>query len=453
MDTMSAAIAPLKQSGQLNAVLSLTRDTSTFGFVVGVLVSLTITAIFQSSGATIGVLFALCQAGVFGELREVFPLIIGTHVGTCSATLLGAVGTNIEARRSAYSHVCFNLVGTVLASLMLPFYLWIVPLTSHDLTRQIANSHTLVQLINSIIFLPFAGPFAKLVTLLSPSKEAPQERSHLNDPDLDTPELAIANAMREARRMAAVTRLMLVQAVGGLLRITSKPFGTVVKNEAVVDMMKDSINDYLAQIAARKLSTRQAILLQHLMVTVADLERVGDHIESITELTQQKVANHVWFDQESMSLLVEQYQRVDRLLRLTILSLDPELRAFKQISDKMLELRREFIVANRELRSRYRQLIIEHHETSLNGLYYDQFLRCFERIVRHTKSIARLEQTSFFTVKPHKFMRKTERASTPVVEASNPLQFEESILREDLHYEDLGIDLNMAVEPDEITKA
>ncbi|MCU0690846.1 MAG: Na/Pi symporter, partial [Polyangiaceae bacterium] len=107
MDTMSSAVAPLKEAGLLGSAIALADARSALGFGVALLMSTVVTAIFQSSGATIGVLFALCAAGVFRDLAQVFPIILGAHVGTCSATLIGAVGTNIEARRSAISHLAF----------------------------------------------------------------------------------------------------------------------------------------------------------------------------------------------------------------------------------------------------------------------------------------------------------------------------------------------------------
>jgi Na+/phosphate symporter len=233
---------------------------------------------------------------------------------------------------------------------------------------------------------------------------------------------------------------MLVQAMSGMLLGTQKPYQRVAKNEQVVDTLKRTINDYLVQIACRRLSTRQSILLQHLMTATSDLERIGDHIEEITQVTSQKVAGRVWFDEESMKLLVEQYKVLDRLLRLTILSLDPDLRAFKEISQKMLDLRREFVAGSRMMRGRYRQLILEQKESPIHGLYYERYLRSFERIVRHTKSIARVEQQDSFYVKPHKLSRTTEldRASHP---RGRPLAVEDGLLNEELLFDDLGIDM------------
>lgn len=453
METMSGAVGPLKENGMLESVLQLANARTTWGFGLLLLLSLIITGIFQSSGATIGVAFALCQADVFTDLRQVFPIVLGAHIGTCSATLLGSIGTNIEARRSAYSHLGFNVAGTAAAWLMAPFYFWLIPLTSDVLVRQVANAHTLVQLINSLLLLPFAPLVARVVRRLSPSSEKPPELSYLDQNALETPERAIAAAMRESRRMAGIVRQMLVQAMSGLLRRTSKPFALVLQNEHVVDALKRSVNDYLLQIARRKLSTRQSILLQHLMSTTSDLERIGDHIETVVNTTEEKVAKRVWFDQESVRLLAEQYQRVDRLLRLTILSLDPDLGAFKQISKRMLELRRDFVTANRMMRARHRQLILEHHETPINGLYYELYLRCFERIVRHTKSIARVEQESFFKVKPQKFELRTEEFDSLPSAMDNPLPVDERMLNEELTFDDLGLELGNSAEASEPTPA
>jgi len=440
METMSEAVVPLKQSAAVQSVLSFTDGRTVGGFVLSLLLSVLITAVFQSSGATIGVIFALCGAGVFTELGQAFPLVLGAHVGTCSATLLGAVGTNIDARRSAVAHLLFNVLGTIVASLMSPLYVAIIPGLGGDLMRQVANAHTIVQTVNALLVLPFTPQFTTLVQGLTPSDEKPPEQSHLDESLLVTPERAIAAAMRETRRMATITRRMLVQAMGGLLRQTSQPFATVLKEEAAVDTLKRSINAYLLQIAARKLSTRQSILLQHLMATASELERIGDHIETIVKTTQDKVAARVWFDEESMRLLVEQYLRVDKLLRLTILSLDPELRAFKQISARMLEERRDFVQWNRSLRARYRKRIVDRQDKPLSGIYYEQYLRSFERIVRHTKVIAQVEQRGTFKVKPQKFGRETGVDTRPVDPLDNPLPVDERMLNEELTFDDLGID-------------
>lgn len=441
MDTMSGAVVPLRESGSLEALLLHTRSGSVGAFALAFLLSLLVTLVFQSSGATIGVVFALCQAGVFTELRQVFPVILGAHIGTCSATILGSFGTNIEARRSAYAHVAFNVLGSVLAVAMLPLYQWVVPLIARDMTRQVANTHTLVQLVNALAFLPFAAVFARFVRSLSPSKEAMPEPSHLEDAHIDLPELAIADALREERRMACITRTMLVQAMSGLLRRTPAPFQSVAKNEEVVDTMKEQINNYLGALARRRLSSRQSVLLQHLMTAASDLERIADHVEDITETTRDKVEARIWFDDESMRQLVDQYTLLDRLLRLTILSLDPELRAFKTLSQRMLEMRREFVLNSRQLRARYRQLLVEHQVSALNGLFYERYLRCFDRIVRHTKSIARVEQHDFFFVKPKKFARRTGPASSEMAEGV-PLPVDERMLREEISFADLGIDLD-----------
>jgi len=172
MTTMSASLAPLK-GGPIQALLQSTDAATLAGLLLGFLVSSALTGVIQSSGATIGVLFALASAGVFTEFRQVFALLLGAHVGTCATSLLGAIGTNIEARRAALAHLLFNVLGSLFAMALTPLWLWAIPLTADSLVRQIANAHTLVQLANALVVLPIAGLFAKLVVLVSPSKAPP----------------------------------------------------------------------------------------------------------------------------------------------------------------------------------------------------------------------------------------------------------------------------------------
>jgi hypothetical protein len=210
--------------------------------------------------------------------------------------------------------------------------------------------------------------------------------------------------------------------------------------ESVVDTLKRSINAYLVQIADRRLSIRQSVMLQHLMVAAADLERIGDHIESIVETTNQKFDRGVWFDTESMELLMAQYHRVDQLLRLVVLSLDPELRAFKQVSARMLALRRESVQATRAMRKRYRQRFFNREEAPINGIYFERYLRLFEGIVRHTKSIARVEQEELFALKPKKFDRRSSVLPEPPSSERVPVRVVEDWLDEKLRFDDLGLD-------------
>ena len=151
MNTMSDAVGPLKEGGYIQPFLAYTNGATAGGMALGILLSALFTGVLQSSGAMIGMLFALANGGAFDSLSQVFPLVLGAHIGTCVVGLFGSLGTNIEARRSAVSHLAFNVLGSVVAALMFPLYAKALPLVGVELVRQIANTHTAVQLVNGLI--------------------------------------------------------------------------------------------------------------------------------------------------------------------------------------------------------------------------------------------------------------------------------------------------------------
>jgi phosphate:Na+ symporter len=429
MRIMSAGVAPLKGSGTLELLLRYSDASTISGMFIGIGVSTLVTGIIQSSGATIGMLFALAGAGVFQNIDQVLPLVLGAHIGTCATALLGSIGTNIEARRSAVAHLLFNVLGALLAVAMVQFYRWAVPELGGDLVRQIANAHTLVQAVNVLLFLPFVVPYAKLVEKLTPSKAKPAEHSHLDDRYLDTPEMAIVSALRETRRMAALARRTLVLAMKGLVQLTTEPFAPAQKNEAAVNELKKAIGDYVLRIASHKLSRRQALVVQHVQTAVADIERIGDHATLLIELTTDKVHRRIWFDDASMLELVEMYQRAESILRLTELSLDPQLPkdARKELAAKVLAQRNEYAERSRAIHERHRQRVLDKCEDALTAMFYNRFILCFDKCVRHSKTIAIAELEPMFFVKPKKLRKHARELARPSLPVNGAFKVDERL--------------------------
>ncbi|MBI5490164.1 MAG: Na/Pi cotransporter family protein [Deltaproteobacteria bacterium] len=418
MRVMGEGVRPLRSSGELQAALSYASADSVGGVLLGVVVGTVVTTVLQSSGAMIGMLFILAGSGVLTDLAQAFALVLGAQIGTCTTTLFGMVGTNIEARRSAMAHLAFNVLGALLAVAMLRFYLWAVPALGGDMTHQIANAHTLVQVINAALVLPFAYPFARLVERLTPSKAKTPEHTHLDDRYIDTPEMAIAAAMRETRRMASLARRTLIAAMRGFVQMKSEPFAQVEKHEQAVNELKKTILEYLLRVASHQLSRRQALIVQQLQGSVADIERIGDHSTLLVELVTDKVHRKIWFDDESMAQLVDLYHRAEEILRLTELSLDPMLSVEdrRELATRILARRDEYATRSRALKDQHRQRVLEKCEDALTAMFYHRFVGCFDKIVRHSKTIAIHEMEPLFFVKPQKFGKhaeEIERASLP----------------------------------------
>ena len=409
MMTMTEAIIPLKDAGYFTAVISRFHAETLLGVFLGLLIATFCTTIMQSSGAMIGITFALSKAGVLTSFDQVFPLVLGAHIGTTTTALLGSIGTNISAKRAAVSHLLFNLLGAFLALAMMSFYRWFIPLTSSDLVHQVANIHTLVQLINGLILLPFIKPFTNFVVKLTPSKHHDSEKSYLDDELLDTPEKAIMAGLHELRRMSKIAREMFQNSMKGLLDLDFDRFRFVRKEEEILDNLKTSINNFLLLLAERRLSRRQSIMIQYLMTAASDLERIGDHIETLTELSREKHKRNIWFDNDSMMDLMELYKRSDSIICLIIKSFEPSFYdSPANLANKILEERNRFVLLSNRIRSRYNERILDRKETALSGIFFIRYVNCFNKLVKHSKTIAVVEKEPFFFIKKHKLEKRTD---------------------------------------------
>ncbi len=423
MNTMSGAIVPLKEAGFFTTFLSHTDGSTALGLITGLAISTLVTGVIQSSGATIGMLFALAGAGVFTSLSNVFPLILGAHVGTCVTALLGALGAGIEARRVALAHLLFNLLGAILAALMISVYVWFVPLLGGDLMRQIANTHTAVQLLNSLLVLLALPAFVALVVKLSPSKQPPAQPSFLEETLLDRPEAAIYAVIREGGRMGELVRRMLRQAMRGLFTLTEEPFAKVLKEEASVDLIKVAITHYLMEIGNRRVSARQARLLQFLMRNASDLERVGDLIETLVELTRTKVEREVWFDDESMEVLLKLYQLIDQCLGLLSLQ-DPEADTSRLNAVGVLEKLTDYKALRAELESHQAQRLAEGADDAFTSTHFARYLTTFDRIMRHVRRVADVDGRDDFRLKADHLELRAEASSRRP--QGSPIEVEDS---------------------------
>lgn len=432
MRTMSEAIGPLREGGQLQQALTFVDPGTVGGILFALVASTLITGLLQSSGAVIGVLFVLAGAGALGGIAHALPYVLGAHIGACTPTLFVAVGAQPEARRVALAHLLFNVLGAVVALALWSGWTWLLPRTADDLTRQIANAHTLVQLVNALLVLPWSVAFAGCVRRLTRAREPVPETSHLDERRLDTPEAAIVAVLRETRRMLVLARRTLTAGMKGLVRLSDAALVEAEKHERAVDELKRSIGGYLLRIAGHQLSRRQALVVEQLQVAVADVERIGDHATRVAELARGRLAQRVWFDEAAMAELVELYRRAAEVLDRTAGTLDPDLpreERWAQV-DEVLALRDRYAERSRALHARLREQVLEKREDALTAVFHQQLVVCFDKIVRHAKTIALVEKDPKFFVKRKKLERPAELAPRP------PLPRREDVLRDDGLFDD-----------------
>ncbi|MFA7256648.1 MAG: Na/Pi symporter [Kiritimatiellales bacterium] len=403
MSTMSAAIASHRDA--LVPLFEQINGTTPGGMLRGILLATAVSAVIHS-GATIGMSFALIQAGVITDLPDVFPIIIGANIGTCVAALAGSIGTNIDARRSAISHLLFNLFGGVLAALAAPlFYRWI-PLLPGDLVHQTANANMIKMILTAFIVLPFVSLHAALVRRLIPSKKAAPQPSFLDETFIPTPEQALHAAMRELQRTVNICRESL-QLDRTLLDAPDSRVGRAVfQNEKTIDAVKLAFRDYLARITSRFLSRRQAVLVQHLDRCIVEIERIGDHVKVLCNLNAKlrPYEGHRFFHtcREQIEAL---YAQIGVILGNLSISLDPEHENYETFAEQILAARAEYVQKSAAAKDLITGQVGRNNLPPLLGIYLSETVMTFDKIAKHCKAIAGAQKKPFFWLKHSKLAR------------------------------------------------
>jgi phosphate:Na+ symporter len=176
---------------------------------LGIIVGTIVTGILQSSSVTTGIIIVMATMGLL-DLKGAIPLVFGANIGTCVTALLASLGTNLTAKRTAMAHIIQKSIGAIIGLSMFSFYLYFIPKTSHDLARQVANSHTLFNIITSLLFIGFVPLYAKLIERILPGEEILIEHGpkYLAKNLLNTPAIAIDAAKKEILRMMSLTKEM-----------------------------------------------------------------------------------------------------------------------------------------------------------------------------------------------------------------------------------------------------
>jgi phosphate:Na+ symporter len=356
--------------------------------ILGVFAGLALTAIVQSSSATTGLFIALAAQGAL-DLRAAIPLVLGANIGTCATALLASIGTSVMARRTAVIHLLFNVCGVALA---LPFLGPFITAVSHlgaDVPRQIANAHTLFNVSATAIMLPLAGLLARISTALVRGETDifhPGPR-FIDKRFLDTPALAIAQARKEAHRMAEFVRDNLRVVFEGILANDATVDTKMASTERVINDLERAITEYLTQLAGRELAEEDSRGLSGLILAVKDIERVGDHAESLARLAAEKAETSISFSPEATQEIRAMFKVVDGVIDGALEALTTgEEEPHKAVSG----LENELDVMEQQLRETHIRRLCDGVCTPQAGIIFLDVASHFERIGDHAASIARL---------------------------------------------------------------
>ncbi|HAU29721.1 MAG TPA: NAD+ kinase [Rhodospirillaceae bacterium] len=312
MSVMAGAMQPLQHSAWFMDVMGQMRH---MGFAI--VFSALFTAMVQSSAATMGVVVALASRGLI-SLETGIALSFGANIGTCITAVLAAIGKSREAWRTALGHVAFKVVGVLiwagLIGVLAKIVLMVSPTNgtpSEVLPRQIANAHTLFNVLNLFVFIWFIKPAALFLKWLVPEKKGEVLSQVLEEDLLQAPALALAAAQREVGRLGQMVSEMVVGALPAILHGTRGDLDRLVMRDGDVDALYEAIVEYLRRIGRHELDAVQGRMLMRLMEAVGDFESIGDVVKlDLVAVGRHRLEENITVSTQTEALLKEVAQKV-----------------------------------------------------------------------------------------------------------------------------------------------
>ena len=295
--------------------------------LLGILIGLVLTAIIQSSSASVGILQALSSTGVV-SYGSAIPIIIGINIGKCFAILLGSIGANKKAKRVAMSYLLFNIIGAIFFVVVIyGLQLFITfPFIDKIINRGvIANLHFMFNFIIAILLLPFANKIADLTgKIIGDDKESKidKELASLDPMLLDTPNIALTQAQKVMFSMTDSIKENFELGSQLLSEYNEETAGKLLENEMFIDKCESALNEYLLKITSKRLHSSERKLASELLNSVSDLERIGDHCENLL-IVGRKITD------EKISFSTQGTMEINTLLQATANIIDTTFMAFK----------------------------------------------------------------------------------------------------------------------------
>ena len=382
MDLMSSSMAFLKtESWFADLMISFTNP------IVGILFGAVLTAVIQSSSASVGILQGLCSTGVV-TYGAAIPIILGQNIGTCITAIMGAIGANRNARRTAMVHLLFNVVGAAMFALV--FYGLGMVIRWNFLgdsvqAWDISLIHTAFNLIATAVLMPMNGLLVKLAYLFIPAEHTPQKKELLDTRLLATPAVAVQRAHEIASQMAADAAQAMHLAMGLTKKFESGVMEQVIELEDKTDRYEDALNTYLVKLSGMHLSVSDNRILNTLLYSISDIERMADHAMAVAKAALEMEEKKIEFSAQAKGELAVLEQAVLDILDCTVAAYG----SFDHAQAARIEPQEQVVDALvREVKSRHVRRLRDGLCTVEYGFVLEDLLTACERTADHCSNVA-----------------------------------------------------------------
>lgn len=385
MFNMEAAVSPLSESPEFaNLFASFSNP------VIGVLVGAGVTAIIQSSSASIGILQALSSTGII-TWSSAIPIILGQNIGTCITPILASIGASKNAKRTAAVHLSFNIIGTCVFLIVIytiqsisPFSFWELPIDKGG----IANFHTTFNVCVTLMFLPFVGLLEKMVVRLIPDQQTADEVDDpaiaLDDRLLTSPGLAIQHCRDAVLQMGKLARKNFSASVRQLEQYNHKEAEKIREREDTIDRLEDRLGNYMLKIPQDNLSEQSSATISALLHILSEFERIGDYSINLVEFAENMESTGAEFSPQAQFELTTIGEAVGEAIDMALgcfekqdLALAETIEPLEEVVDQMQET----------LKDRHINRLRNGQCTVDAAFPFVESLSCLERISDHCSNI------------------------------------------------------------------
>jgi phosphate:Na+ symporter len=384
----------------LNSGIPFMRNSETLKFffenyasipLVGILLGAVATAMVQSSAATVGLVMVLGQAGLI-NLETSILIMLGDNIGTCITAQMASLAGNIHARRTAWAHSLYNIFGVLLVAMVFSPFVWLIETTTaymassfgfgSGIEAQIANSHTLFNIISAIVFLPITKYYVAFLEKFIKSKGGNDDYKihYLDKLLLDNPSSAFRATMLETIRGAEIAKTMLTYTMNGLYNNDVKKLEQVHKDEVVLNNLQKDITAYIIEISKRSLSDDESIMVPAMVNVINYIERIGDRSEDLVDLISIAQERQIKF---SSGALDELKELEDMVMNMYINAIEAMKNNDIELAIKTIEIEDQVDEMSRLLADKHLNRLEEGKCSVDAGVIYLDIVTNFERIGDH----------------------------------------------------------------------
>ncbi len=388
LNAMSTSMAVLKESPKVVEIMG-SLDSHFLALLVGMVV----TAVLQSSSATVGIILLLANQGLL-DMRICFFIILGCNIGACVSALLAGLGGKRDAKRAALIHLLFNVIGTIIMYVVIsvglePITGFIENISGHNPGREVANTHTLIKIVEVLMLAPFNRQLVKLTGFFVKKEEKKETDGYgllyIGEKSVYSPTTAVFDAIREMERMGQMAITNLERAMNALITLEESDIKEVYEVEKQIDYLNREITSYLVKINETTLPADDAKSIGGLFHIVNDIERIGDHAENIADAAKTRLEHDIEFSPMARS---ELSGMLDLVIKVTTYALDMFSHNNLEHMEEIQELEEQVDQTERQLQESHVQRLTRGECTASAGMIFSDIISGLERVSDHATNIA-----------------------------------------------------------------